>query len=287
MAHFAKVDDNNKVVEVIVVDNKNAETEQAGKDYIASLGLEGNWIQTSYNRNFRNNFAGPGDVYDPVNDKFVYDEFAPYEPISYAHPWQGVFKPNKQSILFDAAPRCANIWTISFINQAFPDIFQRWGYLNPHSPESFTEISHIFGVVATTIRNPIDSLASQIVMFKTDVTNNREVNNLIQKHIDILQSTLDNKNNVTIFSFEAVTENPENVVSTLSNMLGVEAQSFDKDAVFNNLKEFAEITDMYNVPINNQDKLDEAKTILNQERFADLMAKADELYNKLLVFVEA
>lgn len=285
MAHFAKINENNIVEEVIVVDNKNAETEQQGKDFIASIGLEGNWIQTSYNKKFRNEFAGPGDVYDSVNDMFVLDE-SKYEP-TFIDSWQGIVEPTNPSVMFDAAARCANVWTISLINQAFPNIFQRWGYPLPHSTLSFTEPTHKFSAVVTTIRNPIDSLASQIVMFKPDVTNNRELNNLIQKHIDMLQSTLDNKNNVTIFTFETATQNPENLISVLSNMLKLEAQPFDRDTIFNTLNELANVSETYNIPVDNQDELDAAKAVLNQERFADLMAKANELYTKLLVFVEA
>jgi hypothetical protein len=285
MAHFAKVNDSNMVEEVIVVDNKNAETEQQGKDFIASIGLEGNWVQTSYNNKFRNVFAGPGDVYDSVNDMFVDDE-SKYEP-TFLSSWQGIVEPTNPSVIFDAPARCANVWTTSLIKQAFPNIFQRWGYPLPHSPSSFTEPTHKFSAVVTTIRKPIDSLGSQIVMFKPDVNNNREINNLIQKHIDMLQSTLDNKNNVTIFTFETATQNPEDLISVLSNMLKLEAQPYDKDTIFNALNELAILSETYNIPVDNKDELDAAKAVLNQERFSDLMAKANELYTKLLVFVEA
>ncbi len=70
MAHFAKIIDNT-VVEVIVVHNNEAPTEAEGKAFIASCGFDGEWVQTSYNANFRNKFAGIGDTYDPVNDVFV------------------------------------------------------------------------------------------------------------------------------------------------------------------------------------------------------------------------
>ena len=70
-----------KNYEVIVVDNKNAGTEQQGKDFIASLGLEGNWVQTSYNTQggvhllggtpLRKNFAGIGYTYDETRDAFI------------------------------------------------------------------------------------------------------------------------------------------------------------------------------------------------------------------------
>jgi hypothetical protein len=63
MAHFAKVQDT-KVVEVIVVHNNDAPTEADGLAFIASIGLGGVWVQTSYNNNFRGKFAGIGDVWN-------------------------------------------------------------------------------------------------------------------------------------------------------------------------------------------------------------------------------
>jgi len=70
MAHFAKIE-NGIVREVIVVSNDDAPTEAAGQAFIASLGLSGEWRQTSYNHNFRGKYAGIGDTYDAVNDVFV------------------------------------------------------------------------------------------------------------------------------------------------------------------------------------------------------------------------
>ena len=72
MAHFAEIDSNNKVLRVLVVDNSQ---EHRGQDFLANdCSLGGIWIQTSYNANFRGKFAGPGDVYDPVNDVFTTPE---------------------------------------------------------------------------------------------------------------------------------------------------------------------------------------------------------------------
>lgn len=68
MAHFAEIDENNIVTRVLVVDNS---LEHRGEDFLANdVGLGGTWIQTSYNRNFRGNFAGIGDIYDPDLDVF-------------------------------------------------------------------------------------------------------------------------------------------------------------------------------------------------------------------------
>ncbi len=66
MAHFAKIE-NGIVTNVVVVDNQH---EENGQEYLNSLGLEGTWIQTSYNANFRNKFAGIGDTYNSELDRF-------------------------------------------------------------------------------------------------------------------------------------------------------------------------------------------------------------------------
>lgn len=71
MAHFAKINDENIIEQVILVSNDDAPDEVTGLEFIASLGLEGTWIQTSYNNNIRGKFAGIGDSYDPDADVFV------------------------------------------------------------------------------------------------------------------------------------------------------------------------------------------------------------------------
>ncbi len=69
MAHFAKVE-NGVVQRVIVVSNDDCaggdlpESEVAGQAFIASLGLGGEWKQTSYNANFRAKYAGIGDTWN-------------------------------------------------------------------------------------------------------------------------------------------------------------------------------------------------------------------------------
>lgn len=69
MAHFARIENDNIVSQVVVVDN---EIEYRGQEFLAiDLGLGGRWIQTSYNANFRGKFAGIGDTYDQINDVFV------------------------------------------------------------------------------------------------------------------------------------------------------------------------------------------------------------------------
>jgi len=74
MAHFAHIE-NGIVQQVIVVSNDDApdpypNSEPLGQAFIASLGLPGEWRQTSYHGNFRANYAGPGYIYDAQADVF-------------------------------------------------------------------------------------------------------------------------------------------------------------------------------------------------------------------------
>lgn len=77
IAHFAKISPEGVVEQVVVVDNKDCgnldfpESEAIGAAFLNSIGLPGNWRQTSYNSNFRSKYAGIGDKYDAENDEFV------------------------------------------------------------------------------------------------------------------------------------------------------------------------------------------------------------------------
>lgn len=79
MAHFAKINENNIVTEVLVVSNSE---EHRGQEFLANdLGLGGTWIKASYNTvagvhslggtPLRKNFPGPGYLYDPIRDAFI------------------------------------------------------------------------------------------------------------------------------------------------------------------------------------------------------------------------
>ena len=77
MAHFAQLDDNNKVLQVIVVANEELlasngqESETKGIFFCQTLfGSETKWVQTSYNGNIRKNYAGIGYTYDPIANHF-------------------------------------------------------------------------------------------------------------------------------------------------------------------------------------------------------------------------
>jgi len=77
MAHFAKLDQNNVVLEVNVVDNNyllqdGVESEAKGIQFLIDWsGGYSNWKQTSYNSKIRKNYAGIGYTYDATRDAFI------------------------------------------------------------------------------------------------------------------------------------------------------------------------------------------------------------------------
>ena len=94
MAHFAELDENNVVLQVIVVHNNElkgangVEYENKGVEFCNSLFGHTNWIQTSYNNNMRKQFAGTGFTYDDVNDVFVAPQPYPSWSLDENHDWQ-------------------------------------------------------------------------------------------------------------------------------------------------------------------------------------------------------
>jgi hypothetical protein len=78
MAHFAQLNENNIVTNILVVanadilDENGNESESKGILFLKNLfGQETNWIQTSYSGNFRKRYAIIGGTYDYNNDVFI------------------------------------------------------------------------------------------------------------------------------------------------------------------------------------------------------------------------
>lgn len=77
MAHFAKLNDKNIVEEVVVLSDNDCgggvfpQSDATGNTFLNSIGLTGNWKQTSYNSRFRKHYAGIGYFYDEQNDAFI------------------------------------------------------------------------------------------------------------------------------------------------------------------------------------------------------------------------
>lgn len=83
MAHFAELDENNVVLRIVVIDNKDnedeyhIESEEVGARFLRKT-LGGRWVQTSYNHKIRKFFACIGGVYIPEQDIFMHPKPAEY-----------------------------------------------------------------------------------------------------------------------------------------------------------------------------------------------------------------
>ncbi len=77
MAYFAKIGLNNNVIEVqslvneVLHDSNGVEQGVNGIDFLTKLTGWALWVQTSYNANFRKNYAGKGYIYDQARDAFI------------------------------------------------------------------------------------------------------------------------------------------------------------------------------------------------------------------------
>jgi hypothetical protein len=76
MAHFAELNENNVVLRVVVIDNKDtSDANGVEKEYIGTAYCErlfgGVWKQTSYNATIRKNYAGVGYTFDEMRDAFI------------------------------------------------------------------------------------------------------------------------------------------------------------------------------------------------------------------------
>jgi len=69
MSHFAQIDENNKVVNVLVGDNNDPAGDEGNQWLINNIG--GTWIKTSYNAKIRGNYAGIGFTYFEDVDLFM------------------------------------------------------------------------------------------------------------------------------------------------------------------------------------------------------------------------
>jgi hypothetical protein len=80
MSHFAQIDENNIVIQVIV----------AEQDFIDSgaVGDPSKWIQTSYNNNFRKQYAGIGYIYDAQADVFISPQPFPSWTLDSDYDWE-------------------------------------------------------------------------------------------------------------------------------------------------------------------------------------------------------
>jgi hypothetical protein len=97
MGHFAEIDSNNKVLRVNcacnqdIANNGGDQSEQAAQHFATVSPLSENgvkWVQTSYNNNFRKQYAGIGYTYDLIKDKFISPQPYPSWSLDANDDWQ-------------------------------------------------------------------------------------------------------------------------------------------------------------------------------------------------------
>jgi hypothetical protein len=84
MAHFAEIDENNLVIRVVVTSNDEV---NEGYDWLIE-NLGGTWVQTSYNNNFKKQFAGVGFTYNQEADLFIQPQPFPSWQLDENFDWQ-------------------------------------------------------------------------------------------------------------------------------------------------------------------------------------------------------
>ena len=98
MAHFAEIDSDNVVLRVLVVNNEdildsdNNEDESIGIAFLQNL-FGGDWVQTSYNHSFRNEYASMNGTYDSVNDVFISEKSFPEWVLDENYRWVAPTSP--------------------------------------------------------------------------------------------------------------------------------------------------------------------------------------------------
>ena len=108
MAHFAELNNSNEVLRVIVVSNEDVDANGGdlhadAETFVASIvphSSGGNqWKQTSYNNNFRKQYAGTGHTYNASKDKFISPKPYPSWSLDSNDDWQApVTYPNVTEI---------------------------------------------------------------------------------------------------------------------------------------------------------------------------------------------
>ena len=98
MAHFAEINSDNVVLKVLVVRNEDILNSDSNED--ESIGIAflqglfgGNWVQTSYNSTFRNEYASTGSTYDSVNNVFISEKPFPDFILNENYKWVAPTSP--------------------------------------------------------------------------------------------------------------------------------------------------------------------------------------------------
>jgi len=274
MAHFAKLNEHKMVTDVIVVDNVNAQTEQAGKDFIESIGLEGNWIQTSYNGNFRGKFAGIGNFYDEETDTFIHL----YEKTKWLQ-FAGrdyVKDESKRSILVDGFPRSGNVYLSYLIGFGFNTCYQYTGYKIFHNKESVTEGPSKFDIVVVPVRTPSDSIKSAVSYFNYDPTDTDSIFKLAADNLEWMKLIRDNKSNLVIIDFPTLISDKQAVINKIAKSIKILPLNFTDQEVIDRMNEDGMSLNLPNETTSN------TEVDLSNPLIAEVIAEATAIYNEIV-----
>jgi len=279
MAHFAKLNENNMVTDVIVVDNdklivNGIESEQSGKDYIASIGLEGTWIQTSYNNQFRKMFAGFGSFYDEEKDEFILLQ-EKTKWLSLANESQ-VNDTSKTSILVDGFPRSGNVYLSYLLGFGFKECDQYTGYNFFHNKKSITEAVNKFDIVVVPVRTPVDSIKSTIIYSNLDQSDIQSIFRVATDNLAWMKLIRDNKNNICVVDFPTLTSDPFTIINKIAKKIMVFPSEFTNQEVIDRMNED---NMSYNLP---NDVTSNGDIDLSNPLIAEVIEEATAIYNEII-----
>lgn len=186
-----------------------------------------------------------------------------------------------KSVLFDAPARSGNHLAVATLAKAFPDIKFYWGYKKQHNPESFFVKKDKVDYILSVLRNPLDSVASMITLYKT--YENEDIELYINNNKDIMTSMLENKNNIHMFSFEYLTSNTEEYTKDISKIIESELVDIDYQKIKNTLDNYYG-DGFYVYPIDNQEDKNVAKGMLLLKH-TDAINECIDLYKSLQQYV--
>jgi hypothetical protein len=278
MAHFAQLDENNIVTQVIVVNNDDimvdgVESEQAGKDFIASIGLEGTWVQCSYNSKFRGFYPGPGAIYDAEKDEFI----TLHQKSNWLKlPFDYEKNPVVRSILIDGFPRSGNIYLSYLAAFAFKNCEQRTGLNDVHDKQSLTEGPKRFDATVVPVRNPLDSIKSYIAFYNMDATDNKLVFQLATDNLEWMKLTKANKDKLVIVDFNVLVSDPQAVVNKIAKTVKELPFEYTNEEVIARINEDGMSLNLPNDTTSNT-VIDVSNPLI-----AEVIAEATEIYNELI-----
>lgn len=187
----------------------------------------------------------------------------------------------KISVMFDSPLRSGSHLAVATLVNSFPDIKFYWGYKSQHRPESFTISKEKAKYILTVLRNPLDSIISEVVVWKLQTK--ESILSSIDNNKKMLQSMLNNIDTVCISSFEDLTNNTSKYINDVSKILETQPVDLDYDDIKNKLQDYYGDF-LYVAPINNQAEKKSAKELLLTE-YKKEVDECIDLYKSLQQYV--